>query len=254
MIGHFLNIYSSTLVSMLTGWKGTTGSRKTSLPDVDLVLFDREGCSDCRAVREAITELNLDVDIYPCPEEGRRFKDELGRISGSDQIPFLYDKNNDKKIISKDLILAYLFKSYGNKEIPKKFETGRVDGLFDSAIKLLRRGGGVHARSSLSVEKPLTLYSFESSPFSRPVRELLCELELPYKLVNLGKQQKADMGPAAFRFHTGPYKPVKGSKREQFLADHGDVMVPYLEDPNTNAHLFQSRDILKYLNKTYAKS
>ena len=28
--------------------------------------------------------------------------------------------------------------------------------------------------------KPLTMYNYEGSPFCKPVRETLCELEIPY--------------------------------------------------------------------------
>ncbi|GAA3920660.1 glutathione S-transferase N-terminal domain-containing protein [Litoribacillus peritrichatus] len=254
MINHFINVYTSTLVSSLTGWKGTTGSRKTEQPEKEIVLFDREGCPDCRSVRQVITELNLDVKILPCPEGGTRFKHTLKEVSGSVQIPCLVDENTGQKLISKEIIIEYLFNEYGKKAVPQKYSGTRFDGVINWTSQLLRGGRGEKARSSLMPEKPLTLYSFESSPFSRPVRELLCELEIPYTMVSLGKQQSADMGPAAFRFHRGPYKPVKDSKRERFLAEHGDVMVPYLEDPNTGEKLFQSKKILNYLQRTYGQA
>ena len=99
----------------------------------------------------------------------------------------------------------------------------------------------------------LTLYSFESSPYSRPVRELLCQLELPYHLINLGKSQWADMGPSTMRLKPGPYQPPAGSKREAFLQQYGKVQVPFLIDPNYQVEMFESRDILQYLKQTYAK-
>ncbi len=256
MIDHFINIYSSTLVSTLTGWKGTTGSRKTKLPSEDILLFDRELCSDCRSVRQAITELNLDVCIYPCPEQGTRFQSLLKELSGALQLPFLLDKNTGKAVTGKDAILEYLYPTYGQKNVPAKYSAeashGVLNSLLDASIETLRMNKGKTAKPSKAPEQPLMLYSFESSPFSRPVRELLCELELPYKLVNLGKQQKADMGPAIMRMHTGPYIPVKGSKREAFLNKYHEVMVPFLIDPNTGTELFQSKKILSYLKREYA--
>jgi len=256
MFEHVINISSSTLVSTLTGWRGTTGSRKTKLPEQDIVLFDRESCDDCRLVRQAITELNLDVVIYPCPEEGLRYRPLLEEMSGASQLPFLFDQNSGQKLTGSDAILQYLFSQYADKTVPDKFkealESSFLNSLKQQAISTLRAGRGTQAKNAKEAEQTLTLYSFESSPFSRPVRELMCELQLAYRLINLGKQQKADMGPAVQRFHLGPYVPVKGSKREVFLHKYNDVMVPFLIDPNTGAELFQSKKILAYLNREYA--
>lgn len=256
MLDHIANIYSSTLVSTLTGWKGTSGSRKTEQPEHEILFFDRELCAECRAVRQGVTELNLDVMIYPCPEEGSRFKELLEELSGSTQLPFMFDKNTGKKLIGKDAILEYLFSEYAQKDVPAKYTAQKLNGILDSVVEVsieaLRLNKGKKAKPSKAPEQPLTLYSFESSPFSRPVREKLCELELPYKLINLGKQQRADVGPAAMRLHTGPYRPVKGSKREAFLNKYKDVMVPFLIDPNTKTELFHSKKILAYLNREYA--
>jgi len=47
---------------------------------------------------------------------------------------------------------------------------------------------------------------------------------------------------------------AKGSpKRDAFLARSGKMMVPYLVDPNRDAAMFESADIVTYLNQTYAK-
>jgi glutathione S-transferase len=248
---HIINVCSSTIVSSLYNWRGTVGSRKVKLPEEGLILFDRESCPECRLVRQALTELNLDVLIYPCPEEGDRHLRSLQEVSGAEQIPFLFDQNTAEKLTGSEAILAYLYNEYAKKAVPEKFQLGRFDHIKDSLSDFLRAGAGKTASSSKQAEQSLILYSFESSPFSRPVREKLCELQLPYQLINLGKQQKADMGPAVFRFHTGPYVPVSGSKREDFLKRHDQVMVPYLFDPNTGQGLFQSEQILEYLTETY---
>jgi len=256
MLEHVINISSSTLVSSLTGWRGTTGSKKTKLPEQEIVLFDRESCEQCRLVRQAITELNLNILVYPCPEQGHRYRPLLEEMSGASQLPFLFDQNTGQKLTGSDAVLEYLFSQYADKPVPKKFKEASENGLLNAvkqkAISTLRGGRGETVKSSREAEQTLTLYSFESSPFSRPVRELLCELELAYRLVNLGKQQKADMGPAVQRFHLGPYIPVKGSKREAFLKQYNEVMVPFLIDPNTGTELFQSKKILAYLKREYA--
>jgi glutathione S-transferase len=96
------------------------------------------------------------------------------------------------------------------------------------------------------------LWSFESSPYSRLVRERLTELELAYTLHNVGKEQITDLGPAAMRLRPGPYQPLPGGRREQLLARWGRVQLPYLEDPNTGAAMFESPDIIHYLEQHYA--
>jgi hypothetical protein len=82
----------------------------------------------------------------------------------------------------------------------------------------------------------------------------LCELELPYRLINLGKLQWSDMGPARPRLLApGSYKPVANSKRDAFFKEHGVVQVPYLIDPNHDVKMFESRAIVDYLERAYAK-
>jgi len=41
-------------------------------------------------------------------------------------------------------------------------------------------------------------------------------------------------------------------KRQELLDKRGHFQVPYLEDPNTGVYLFESADIIKYLEDTYA--
>ena len=73
-------------------------------------------------------------------------------------------------------------------------------------------------------------------------------------LHSLGKEQWADMRMAALRVKPGPYRPKPGGKREAFLKRVGKVQVPYLEDPNTGKALFESADIMAYLEQQYAKT
>ena len=96
---------------------------------------------------------------------------------------------------------------------------------------LPRLGAGTRARPSRAPGKPLELYSMESSPFCRIVRERLCELELPYRLHNVGGGSPS---------------------RDAFVARSGRMMVPWLADPNTGAEMFESADIVTYLDATYA--
>ncbi|TNC81181.1 MAG: hypothetical protein C9356_09935 [Oleiphilus sp.] len=247
---HPLNIALSTLSSTLRLWQGTSSSKKSPVANKDLILFDREGDPECRIVREALTALNLDALIMPCPLNGRNIR-QLKRESGSSRLPRLYDSNTETNMVGITAILQHLYLEYhASGQVPAPSTRAYNLGLSRLA-SMVRFQSGCKARSARLAEQPLTLYSFESSPYSRPVRELLCELELPYHLINLGKQQWPDMGPAKARFTLKPYQPLPGSKREAFFRQHGNVQVPYLVDPNTGARLFESEKILAYLKTNY---
>ena len=95
-----------------------------------------------------------------------------------------------------------------------------------------RLGLGQGYRRARAPKRPLELYSFEISPFCRIAREALCELEIPYLLHNVGK---------------------KSPSRPDFEKRSGKMMVPYLVDQNTDTEMFESADIVAYLQETYAK-
>ena len=249
---HTLDVINSSLASTLRRWRGTTGSKKTVQPAKLPEIYDREGCPRCRLVREAITELNLNVLVYPCPEGGTRYTARLEELSDDQALPFLYDPNTGQKIAGAQKIIDYLFGQYRGKSAPPALTENFINVAASSLSGKLRGNRGLQAKVSRPAPKKLTLYSFESSPFSRPVREKLCEYELAYQLVNLSKQQLADIGPAGRRLHFGDYKPLAGTKREAFLNQYGRVQVPFLVDPNTGTEMFESFKILKYLDARYA--
>ncbi|MCP6600280.1 glutathione S-transferase N-terminal domain-containing protein, partial [Klebsiella pneumoniae] len=90
------------------------------------------------------------------------------------------------------------------------------------------------------------------SPYSRVVRSVLSELELPYILHSVAKERWQDMGPAILRLKPGKYEPLKEGKREKLLPImQGKMQVPYLVDPNTDVKMFESAEIVKYLKKQY---
>lgn len=246
-----LDVSSSLLASTLRKWRGTVASKKVQLPAQRPVLFDREGDAECRLVREALTELNLDVDVFPIPEGGDRFLAKLKKLSGGDAIPFLYAPNTGGKHSGAQAIITELFRRYGGQEPPAALKPNLVNTLASRLVTELRFGGGTRMLPSRHPKKRLTLFSFESSPFSRLVREKLSELQIPYTLVNLGKQQRSDMGPPYARWTLKKYQPLPNTKRDDFFKMHGDVQVPYIEDPNTGKAMFESADIVDYLMNEY---
>jgi glutathione S-transferase len=223
------------------------GHRKA--PRKPLELFEAEYCPFCRHVREALTELDLGAMIYPVPKRGKRFHARLKKLSGGTKVPFLHDPNTGKKLGESEAIVEYLYKEYGYdwEEVPER-------QLKTSVLATAIRGkNGMFARPSSRPKKPLELYSFEGSPYSRLARELLCELEIPYLLHNVGKTpgSHADYLPPEYRAeYWHDYMPGTEGRRKM-LARAGKVQVPYLIDPNTDTAMFETRDILAYLQKTY---
>ncbi|MGF1684908.1 glutathione S-transferase N-terminal domain-containing protein [Photobacterium minamisatsumaniensis] len=248
---HALNITTSLLASTYRFWRGTMASKTVKQPEGSLLLFDQEGNADCRLVREVLTELNLDVVIRPCPADGKNIK-ELHAKFDKVTLPILIDINHSVAANGAKEVIDHLFSQYKGTNPPRSLITKLSNNLTSQLATGIRLGAGRKARPARQAEQPLILYSFESSPYTRPVRERLCELELTYILINLGKQQVSDMGPATFRWSVKPYRPLPNTKRDDFFKLHGNVQIPYLMDPNTNIDMFESKDILRYLERTYA--
>lgn len=251
-----VNLFSSLLASSVAGWRGSVAFRPARRqPEKPLELYEFEACPYCRLVREALTELDLDVLIRPCPQGGQRYRAQVQSLGGKLQFPFLVDPNTGARLYESAAIIEYLARTYDGRT--RKTRGWRrslaLGGSYGaSALRVSLKGvRGLKAQASKAPAKPLELYSFESSPYSRPVRELLCELELPYLLRNTGKGRMSDMGPASWRdqWFKGPKDTTRNRAVLAGRANH--VQVPYLVDPNTGVEMFESKDIMAYLLKTY---
>lgn len=220
-----------------------------------LKLYEYEGCPFCRLVREALTELDLDAVIYPCPRGGRRWRPEAERIGGRAQFPLLVDDNTGRALYESADIIAYLREHYGEGRNRQGDAPSALARLGANAATALRGFAGTSARGAngQGPEQLLELYSFESSPFSRIARETLCELELGYVLRNMGKAVNADMGPPWVRTKFFPDTPVEGRNRRRMIELTGRMQVPYLVDPNTDTRMYESADIVRYLRATYGR-
>ncbi len=246
-----LNVATSTLMSSLNLWRGLNATPARKKPKKHLELYDIEGGPYCRLVREALTELDLEAVIYPCPKGGKKFREQLKKVGGKIQLPFLHDPNTDQKLYESAEIIAYLFKTYGRRDVPLKWLLMPLQKASSILSGSVRPGAGLKKRASKPVKKPLELYSFESSPYSRPVRELLCELEIPYLLHNVGKRELADFILPGIRQKVLATRKVKGKNRQELVARGGQMMVPFLIDSNTGTKLYESETIMKYLLRTY---
>ena len=225
-----LDLGTSVLATLARGgsgiWVGPLGPR----PKEPLQLYEFEACPFCRKVREALTILDLEVMVYPCPKGGKRYRSVVQEKGGRLMFPYLVDPNTGQAMYESSNIIRYLFNTYGAGEVPVMLENPLV--MVSAGLATLARlNKGQQVRPSRLPEKPLELWGFESSPFSRIVRETLCELELPYLLHNVGKDS---------------------ANRAAFVERSGKMMVPYLSDPNTDTEMFESADIQQYLERTYA--
>ncbi|SFM12793.1 glutathione S-transferase N-terminal domain-containing protein [Marinobacter zhejiangensis] len=251
VLTHNINVLASVTTSSLTAWRGCMVVSQAEQPEKPLVLYDMEACPYCRRVREVLTALHLDADIRPCPKGGTRFRDEAKAIGGKLQFPLLVDENTGKVLYESRDIVEYLFRQYGGRPVPRVYRARAYQPVLGSVASAASGLRGMRAKPAKAPEQPLHLWSFEGSPFARLVRERLCEYEIPYTVHNIGKEHWSELGPAKQRIKPGTYQPLPGGKREIFFGRHQRVQVPYLEDPNTGAAMFESAQILKYLDDTY---
>jgi len=201
-------------------------------PEKPLALYEFEACPYCRKVREALTMLDLEVMVYPCPKDGKRFRPQAKKEGGKSQYPYLVDPNTGTAMYESDDIIDYLYRTYGGGPAPTALKLGPLTDVSSFLASAARPVQGRAVAASRAPKEPLELWSFEASPFCRIAREALCELEVPYLLHNVGKGSPS---------------------REAFVAHSGKMMVPYLKDPNTGKEMFESEDIVDYLYETYGK-
>lgn len=246
-------LVSSTLVSTLDLWRGTMLVHAAQQPKKRLRLYDLEGDPACRQVREALTALGLDADIYPCPVGGQRYRPKAQALAGEAGFPLLVDANTGSTLTDATAIIDYLFRAYADRAPPRAYQSGPLTARLAGLAAGLRGERGLQARPARRPRRLLEVWSFESSPYSRLVRERLTELELAYTLHNVGKEQASDLGPAAWRLRPGPYQPRPGGRRAELLARWGRVQLPYLEDANSGVAMFESGDIIDYLEQRYAR-
>ncbi|THU58803.1 hypothetical protein C4D60_Mb03t18290 [Musa balbisiana] len=254
----FLEVATSSLSSLARSpWGSKSLNNINNLesatsPQTYLQIYEFEACPFCRRVREAMTELDLTVEVYPCPKGSLRHRELVRSIGGKEQFPFLVDLNSGVSMYESNDIVKYLFRQYGQGRNPsfgllessKEFGTSLRCSLdvtesctvFTGWVPtLLRAGRGMTLWKNAGKEPSmkLELYSYENSVYSRIVREALCELELPYILHNVGE----------------------GSTKSKLLLEtSGSNKVPYLIDPNTRLQMGDHKKILSYLFQTYSAS
>jgi glutathione S-transferase len=223
--------FGATLVRLGRGiYPRVTADKRVELKH-RLELYDYEGCPFCRKVREALCELDLDYIARPVAHGSPR-RTLLKNLGGKVQVPYLVDPNTGTRMYESNDIVAYLDATYGNDRgwrFPIPGFLNDINSGIASAVRLAR---GTRARVTTRKKKirPLTLYNMEGSPYCRKVREVLTELDLEHVVRNV---------------------PKGSPKRAELQKRGGKVQVPYLIDPNTTQEMYESDDIIAYLESEY---
>jgi len=260
MVHHQIKVVQAFASTVVSGGRGANGTAFPNQPEKALKLYEFEGSPFCRRVREVLTLLNLDYETYPCPKGGTKYRKIVKEQGGKLRFPFFVDENTGEKLYESQAIVHYLFKHYGKTgKTPKKYANYPVYPVVAMAGTIINAARGVWIDKKIidrkAPEKLLELWSFEASPYSRLVRGVLTELELPFVVHNVAKERWQDQGPSVLRLKPGKYVPLSGGKREKIIhvmnRHKKDIQVPYLEDPNTGAQLFESELIIAYLKQQY---
>ena len=256
-MNHQIKVIQALASSLLEGGRGMQGTAFPQQPEKPLQLYEFEGSPFCRRVREVLTLLNLDYEVYPCPKGGQKYRKIVQEKGGKQQFPFLVDENSGVALYESQDIIHYLFQHYGKTgTTPQKFSHYPQLPVVALVGTLVNGARGIWINKKIidraAPAELLELWGFEASPFTRVVRATLAELELPFIYHNVAKERWQDMGPAVLRFKPGKYQALAGGKREKVMNVMGrDIQVPYLVDPNTGVKMFESAAIVKYLNKHY---
>src|SRR5258705_8365220 len=99
---------------------GTLGKR----PARPLELYEFEACPFCRKVREALSILDLEAIVYPCPKGGPTWRPRVRELGGRELFPYLVDPNTGRAMYESSDIVANLFSEYGDGRVPASLGAG----------------------------------------------------------------------------------------------------------------------------------
>ncbi len=247
--------FATSSLALLAAPRGIIARPAVKQPAKLLELYEMENCPYCRIVREALTLLDIDALIYPCPKQGDRYRDRLMELGGKAQFPYLVDPNTGVGMYESADIIQYIYTTYAGRPAPSKLRIKALNTSSSMLASAFRGKKGLYATPSASTApaQPLELYSFEASPYARPVRELLCEMALPYITRNIGRTQLNDWLLPGVRAKLAPGYQPSGRNREKLLKIAGSVQSPYLVDPNTGEKMGESGVIMDYIRDHYGQ-
>ena len=226
------NFGSSLLASAVRFGSGAVARAIGPRPDGALILYELEWCPYSRLVREALSELDLDALIKPCPPGEREHHIELDQL-GQHAFPYLIDRAAGVQLGDSARIIEHLYGHYGDgSPVPLRYR-GSLARRTSQLASALRGGKPGYTRPACTPEFTLELWNYEGSPYCRLVREQLGKLGLAYVSRNLAR---------------------KSPRREEFRSRYGLLQFPRLYDPNTKIGLFETTAILSYLEAHYARA
>ena len=228
-----LGSFAVTVIRLGRGIDAAVPADERHAPAELLELWDFEACPYCRKVREVLSELDLDYLARPVARGGGRRAALVAR-GGKMQAPYLVDANTGTALYESEHIIAYLNATYGagrraGWRLPVPALLDDLQSALASALRF-GRGGRVRVTRASDGLEPLLLYNIEGSPYCRKVREALTELDLAYIARNLPKGSR---------------------KRAELVTRGGKMQVPYLVDPNGGRELYESDEIVAYLQERY---
>ena len=222
---------ASVLATAVRAGSGALAHDLGPRPHDSLILYEMETCPFSRLVREALSELDLDVLIKPCPKGEVTHHQELAQL-GQTEVPYLIDKSAGVQLGESTKIVEHLFMRYGNgKPVPYRMR-GAFAKETSSAASWLRGGVLQYRKPGRRPEYTLELWNYEGSPYCRQAREALGRLGLPYVSRNLARNSP---------------------RRDDFRTRFGMLQFPRLDDPNTGIGLFETKSISAYLETEYAQ-
>ena len=82
-----LDVATSMFATVSRLGAGVQARRSERRPLERLELYEFEGCPFCRKVRDALTELDLEAMIYPCPHGGTVHRPRAIELGGKGAVP-----------------------------------------------------------------------------------------------------------------------------------------------------------------------
>ncbi len=225
------DLATSVAASAARGFSGSRVGKLGMHPARLLLLFETEPDPASRLVREALSILDLDAELHPCPEGELAHRAELVSRGGEEEIPLLIDPNTGRRLYESRRIVRYLFETYGHGRAPRSLISPLAMRRSEVA-SALRGHEGDHKSPARRPEQPLELFGYEAGPHTRLVREQLSRYALPWIARN--------------RAHGSP-------RRARLASDIGELRFPILRDPNTGRVLRESDAIRAYLTVAYAR-
>ena len=215
-----------------------------SRPEKPLILYEYDGSPYCKRVREMINLLDLNVEYRPCPGARQsKFSNQLYERTGKRTVPYLIDPNTGTEMFESNDQIEYLLQTYGppadlfdRKALwPITFEAFSI--VTSTLVAIIRDMPSskrqTNARPDNEDMIPIEIWGYESSPFVRPVREKLCSLCLPHIMISCSRGS---------------------ANRDKMTQKTGRFQVPYIVDPNTGIEMFESNEIVKYLDTVYTNT